>query len=183
MGLEQVIAEVQSGGERRAQEILQKARAEAEVVLAAARGKVAAYEAERLQQAERDVEHLRSQAISHAEFEARKLVLGTEAELRGELKRVLREGFAALPAKVRNTHLGKLVKEAQKVIPTGRLWGAEQDKAYLEGTGYTFADVVPIAGGLVVESEDGLVRLDLSYETLLGDRWRDILRAEADLFA
>ena len=41
---------------------------------------------------------------------------------------------------------------------------------------------VPISGGIVVESEDGRTRLDLSYDTLLDGMWRDVLKAEAELF-
>jgi vacuolar-type H+-ATPase subunit E/Vma4 len=86
--------------------------------------------------------------------------------------------------KAREAHIKALVAQAQKVIPAGKVWGSAQDTTALHTQkAYTHAGQVPIAGGIVVESEDGMNRLDLSYETLLDEAWRDILKAEARLFA
>ncbi len=63
------------------------------------------------------------------------------------------------------------------------MWGASADAATLEKTKpYAYAGTTAIAGGILVESESGDARLDLSYETLLEDAWRDIQRSEAALF-
>lgn len=182
MGLDDVVQEVRTGSERQAKEILDAAQAEADTILADARAKAAHYETERLAQAERDVEQLERQAISHARFEARKAVLATENELRDELRRHIMDGLAGLDAKTRKAHIKTLTKTAQAIIPSGRVWGAAADAAALKEGAYEYAGEADIAGGLIVESDDGKERLDLSYETLLGDVWRDVLAAEAGLF-
>ncbi len=184
MGLDQVVQEVREGGEKQAQEILAAARSEADAILAQAHEQADAYKAQRLAQAERDVEQLKRQHLSNAQFEARKLVLETENELRATLRTTIVEGLAGLGAAARKKHIAALLKQATAVVPSGKVWGAAADAKVLgDAKEYTFAGEVDIAGGLIVESEDGTVRLDLSYETLLDDAWRDVLKAESGLFA
>ncbi len=182
MGLDDVVQEVTAGAEARAKEILDAAQAEADGILGNARDQAAAYEADRLAQADRDVDQIKKQAISNAKFEARKIVLSTEGELREELRARIIDGLAALDEKTRTGHIKSLLTKAEAVIPTGKVFGAEQDAAALKEGSYAFGGTVDIAGGLVVESDDGKERLDLSYETLLGDVWRDVLASEAGLF-
>lgn len=184
MGLEQVIGEVRRDGDARAQAILDGARREAKQILDQARDAARAYEASRLAAAAKDAAALAAQVASRAESEARKAVLAAESGLRAELRAALLKALAELPVKQREAHLKALVAQAQTVIPAGKAWGASQDTTFLHAQkAYRHAGPAPIAGGLVVESEDGMTRLDLSYETLLDEAWRDILKAEARLFA
>lgn len=183
MGLEQVIDEVRTNADARAQAIVSEARAEAEQTVADAKAKVAEYEAKKLAQAEKDAVQLKAQAISHAEFEARKGRLEAESELRSTLRAQMLDAFAGLNKTTRNKHIKKLLKTAKEAIPEGRIWGNQTDEATLKKSDYEFSGSVDIVGGIIVESKDGRVRLDLSYETLLDDQWRNVLQAEAGLFA
>lgn len=183
MGLDQVVNEVRDGAEKRAQEILDAATAEADAILTNARNEVQAYQKDRAAQAERDSEQLQRQHVSNAKFEARKLVLETERELRTTLRNTIVAGLGELAAGARKKHLSALLDRATEVIPEGKVWGAKQDAGVLKASNYEHAGDLDIAGGLVVESKDGSVRLDLSYETLLDDVWRDVLNAESGLFA
>lgn len=183
MGVDQVIGEVRRDGEARAQATLKAARQEADAILAAAKAQAKAHEKARLEAAARESEQVKAQALSRAESEARKAVLTAEAELREALRAQVLRHFAELPAKAREAHVKALAKTAAAVIPAGSAWGAEKDAAALKAAKpYKHAGSLPIAGGLVVESEDGRTRLDLSYETLLEGMWRDVLKAEAGLF-
>ncbi|HET6399579.1 MAG TPA: V-type ATP synthase subunit E family protein [Candidatus Thermoplasmatota archaeon] len=184
MSLEAVLGDVRRDGDERAKQVLQKAREEANAILAEARAKAQAIEQARLAEAARDAQQLLQQAQSRAESEGRKVVLSAEASLRAELRQRLLKAFADLPTKAREAHLAKLLARAQQELPGGRVWGSEKDAAYLKGQkAYSFAGTEPVAGGIIVESEDGTVRLDLTYETLLESAWRDVLKAEAALFA
>ena len=183
MALDQVVADVRRDGEARAQAILAQARKEADGILAAARADAKALEAARLAQADREAAQATAQAGSRAESDARKAVLAAEASLRQRLRKQVLADLAALPAKTREAHLAALLKTAQDAVPAGKVRGAESDAAFLaKAKPYTPAGSLPIAGGLVVESQDGTVRVDLSYETLLEQAWRDILKSEAGLF-
>lgn len=183
MGLEQVIGEVRQDGDARAQRLLDDARARATQLVAEAEEKARAYEEQRLAQAARDAGQARAQVLSSAEFEARKVALTAEAELRTELRDTLVAGFAALPRKTRDAHVRKLLQTAESVLGgSGRVWAAQQDQAAASAGPFAWASTLDGAGGIVVESEDGTQRLDLGYETLLADLWRDILREESALF-
>ncbi len=183
MGLEQVIGEVRRDGDARAQKLIDDARAQAAKLVAEAEAQARSYEEQRLAQAGRDAEQVKAQVLSSAEFEARKVVLTTEAELREELRRTLVEGFSALPQDVRDGHVKKLLATAKSVLGgSGRVWSTRKDQDAASAGPYEHAGTLDGAGGIVVESDDGTQRLDLSYETLLGDLWRDVLREEAALF-
>lgn len=183
MGLDQVIGDVRQDGDTRAQAVLANARKEADAILAAARAQAAAYEKARLDAAERDAAAAKAQAASRAESEARKAVLTAEAELREDLRQQVLAYFAKLDPKARAVHVTALVGTAKGVIPSGKVWAADKDAAAVKAqTVYKLAGSLPGAGGIVVESEDGKARLDLTYETLLDGLWRDVLKAEAALF-
>jgi V/A-type H+-transporting ATPase subunit E len=184
MGLEQVIGDVRRDGDQRAQKVLDDAKAEAERILTAAKDKAKMHQDSRATAAAKDAEQLKAQIISSAEFEARKTVLTTEAELRAELKQIILDGFAAIGAGPRKKHITKLLKTAQGTIAKGSVFGAAADAAILEKQDhYTYGGTTDIIGGIIVESESGKNRLDLSYGTLLGDMWRDVLKQEAELFS
>lgn len=183
MGLDQVIGEVRRDGDTRGQAILANARKEADAILAAARAQAATYEKARMEAADREAAAAKSQAASRAESEARKAVLTAEAELRDSLREAVLAHFAKLDAKARASHVLALIATAKPIIPSGKVWGAEKDAAALKGqTVYKHGGNQPITGGIIVESEDGRTRLDLTYETLLDGMWRDVLKAEAALF-
>jgi vacuolar-type H+-ATPase subunit E/Vma4 len=184
MGLSEVITDVRRDGEARAAAIVAAARKEANALLDGARAQAKAYEATRLADADRQAKAAAAQVASRAESDARKAVLSGEAALRAELKAATLKALKDAPAKSRQAHLTALLARAQKVIPAGKVWGAAADAATLEkAKPYAYAGTAPIAGGVLVESESGDARLDLSYETLLDDQWRSILRSEAGLFA
>lgn len=183
MGLDQVIGDVRRDGDARAQATLAAARKEAEAILAAARKQAGAYEATRLEAAEREAAAAKAQAASRAESEARKAILTAEAELRSALRDQVLAHFGQLDAKQREAHLKSLLETAKGVIPAGNVWGAAQDATALKAQKtYKHAGSNAIAGGIIVESEDGRTRLDLTYETLLDGMWRDVLKSEAALF-
>jgi vacuolar-type H+-ATPase subunit E/Vma4 len=183
MGLDEVIGDVRRDGEARARSVLEAARKEAQGILDAARAQAKQVEAQRMAAAEKEAAAIAAQGASRAESEARKIQLAAEAQLRDELKATVLAGLADLPEKTREKHLKSLLAHAHSVIGKGSVQGAEKDAAYLKAhKTFKHTGSLPIAGGIVVESEDGMNRLDLSYETLLDEAWRDVLKAEAGLF-
>ncbi len=183
MGLEQVIGEVRRDGDARAQKLIDDARAQAAEMVAEAEAQAGSYQESRMAQAEKDAEQAKAQVLSSAEFEARKLSLTAEADLRDELRATLVTGFTALPQKVRDGHIAKLLATAEDVLGGGKVWACSQDEKAASAGKFTFAGTMEGAGGLVAESDDGTQRLDLRYETLLNDLWRDVLREESGLFS
>jgi vacuolar-type H+-ATPase subunit E/Vma4 len=183
MGLDQVIGEVRRAGEERGQAIVDAARKEAATILDAARAESRKYEDARVAAAAKDAAQLATQAGSRADSDARKAVLAGDAHMRAELKAAVLHALAELPAKTRAAHVKALVESAQGVIPAGKVYGAKKDAEHLaKAKPYTHGGDAPITGGIVVESEKGDARLDLSYETILDDHWRELLKAEAALF-
>jgi len=183
MGLEQVVTQVKQDGQAQAASIVEHANKEAEGILGAAREKVAALEKQRIGEAEREAAQIVTQSASRAKSASRKVVLEAQAGLHAQLREAIIASLIKLPAKQRSAHLDILVKRASGIIPKGRIWGAAADKEALAAqTTYDYAGEMDIAGGIIVESADRTNRLDLSYDTLLSQQWRDVLKAEAALF-
>ncbi len=182
MGLEQVIDDIRGDGDRRAEAILASAKEEAQGILKEAKERATAYEVQRLTQADKEAELVARQTVSSAEFEARKMVLSTQAALRKELRSRVLESLAGMDAEDREEHVKALLDRAKQIIPDGTVHGSERDEVAL-GRQKTFKEGKPIkgAGGIIVESSDGMARLDLTYETLLDEAWRDITRQESSL--
>ncbi len=183
MGLEQVINDVQQGGERHAEEILAEARKEAEGILGKARDRAAAYHDARAAAGESDAAQQRAQQEKSAEFEARKMVLTKQAELQEELRGRVLAALGDLDAAARESHVKALLATAKGVIPEGSVLGASADAEVLgKQRTYKHAGDAAISGGIIVESTDGESRLDLSYEALVADKWRELLAGESALF-
>ena len=183
MALESVLQDVQRDAQNRAKAILDQANQEAKSLLAAAQEKAQALLKARDAESDRDAAMVLRQGESRAESEHRKLLLQAEAQLRNQLRETLLAGFAKLDASTRTGHVNALLKSAEKIISHGSVWGAEADKKALDAQKtYSYAGSTPIVGGIIVEAKDGATRLDLSYETLLGDMWKDVLRSESGLF-
>ena len=65
---------------------------------------------------------------------------------------------------------------------TGKVYCNEKDaNAVRAVVGTSFGGTIDCVGGIVIESGDGTHRIDLRYETLLADLWRDSIREVAEV--
>ena len=73
--------------------------------------------------------------------------------------------------------IGRLIAKAGQVIDGGFIYSNAQDSEVVKqkGTRYQYAGTVNCAGGIIVESQDRSIRLNLTYESLFEDVWQDSL--------
>src|SRR2546422_499971 len=57
----------------------------------------------------------------------------------------------------------------------------KEANAVRSAVGTSFGGTIDCVGGIVIESGDGTHRIDLRYETLLADVWRDSIREVAEV--
>lgn len=180
MGLEKVVEEVISSGERRRGEILQEAEDDAKKLTEAARAEVAKYREQRDRESHVRIERMRSQDLQTAELEVRRLELAMRRDL---LEKVL-EG-----ARQRLRDLDRPRNEAMlKALLSGRGSGgdkvhsAAKDEPIVRAlTHMPYGGHVDCLGGVVIESADGAVREDLTYDTLLKERSEELLPLIAEM--
>ena len=171
MGLESVVEDVLGRGRSEVEEIRHAALAERDRILQNARAEGAKLLEIREQEARQAAGRLRVQALARAELEGKKIVLSAEKELLDEV--VLEDGAAILQS---------LLKANAGDWRTGKVYCNEKDaNAVRAVVGTSFGGTIDCVGGIVIESGDGTHRIDLRYETLLADLWRDSIREVAEV--
>ncbi len=118
--------------------------------------------------------------MARAELEARKTALQAQKE-------VLDEVFARAGDRLQDLGADKallvaLVQRHQQEVAEGVIRTNARDAAILRRLVKTeVQDDLDCIGGFVIESRDGRRRIDLTYETFLGDLWEDVIKEVADL--
>ncbi|HVG36960.1 MAG TPA: V-type ATP synthase subunit E family protein [Thermoplasmata archaeon] len=180
MGLESVVEDVLGRGRSEVEEIRRAALAERERMLQTAQAEGAKLLEVREREARQAAERLRVQALARAELESKKIVLSAEKDLLDEVYAkvlgklaVLEDGAAILQS---------LLKAQAADWRTGKVYCNENDASVVRAVvGTSFDGTIDCVGGIVIESGDGTHRIDLRYETLLADIWRDSIREVAEV--
>jgi len=180
MGLESVVEDVLGRGRSEVEEIRRAALAERDRILQNARSEGAKLVEIREQEARQAVERLRVQALARAELESKKIVLSAEKGLLDQVYAKVLEKLAVLEDGA--VILQSLLKAQAADWRTGKVYCNERDaNAVRAVVGSSFGGTIECVGGIVIESDDGTHRIDLQYETLLADVWRDSIREVAEV--
>lgn len=180
MGLESVVEDVLGRGRSEVEEIRRAAFAERDRILQNAGAEGAKLLEIREQEARQAAERLRVQALARAELESKKIVLSAEKELLDDVYAKVLKRLAVLEDG--GTILQSLLKAHAGDWRTGKVYCNEKDAhAVRSVVGTSFGGRIDCVGGIVIESDDGTHRIDLRYETLLADVWRDSIREVAEV--
>lgn len=177
MGLETVLERIRDTGKSEAEAIVAEARRERERLMEAARAEGKALHGRREAEARDQAERRRVQDLARAELDAKRLVLGAQEEaLRTVRERVRQRLAASSDAEA----LRKLLARHAEEWRSGRVYASARDASTVRSVvGDRFAGTIESLGGVVIESADGRMRLDLTYDSILDDLWEDILKEVA----
>ncbi len=165
MGLEPVVEDILEAGKQRAASIVAEAQRERERALSEARARARAVIEARLAEAKRAEAQMRARELAAAELEVRRARLQMERELLQVAAEGARRRVEALSGRDDEALLENLLR---KVPPGYRVYSAPKSEAFLRGRlGPAYAGTVNCLGGLVAESPDGSVRMDLTYDAFL----------------
>jgi len=166
MGLDTVVEEVLSSGRERRDDILAEAKEEADGILAAARAELEDYTRSKEREARGRIERMRAQEQQGSELEVRRLELAMRRELLSLVETAARERLSALPRARNEALLRTLLATAE--MPDGRVLSGPGDESLVRALSpLRYAGHVKCLGGVVIESADGTVREDLTFDTLL----------------
>jgi V/A-type H+-transporting ATPase subunit E len=180
MGLESVIEDVLSQGRSEVEEIRRATVAERERILRDARAEGAKLLEQREREAKEAVERARVQALARAELESKKIVLSAQKELLDQVYSTILQKLSQLAEG--GTLLKSLLQANEAEWRKGKVSCNERDAAIVRPiVGANFGGVIDCIGGVVIESADGSHRIDLRFETLLADVWRDSIREVAEV--
>lgn len=175
MSLEQVIQEVQQEGEEEAQAILEDARKEADAILQDAKQQAQNERESRLQEAQERADSEARRIEASAELEAKKKRLDAEADVLASVRSRVETRLANLPDKQRHDLVRTLIEDsgADEYGEGAKAWVVEDDQDVVEEYDLQIEGGLDALGGVIVETPDGSIREDLTFDSLLDQVWRD----------
>jgi len=140
-------------------------RAEADAAVSGIKDK----EEKRLKEA---VEHLGRQELSSAELESKKIVLTKKKEILAQTFSEILAELESAPASVKKKQYKKMVDAAKKVIKEPVAYCGKDETLKAEDIGVSsLKKTDTITGGLILESKDGTMQVDMQYRTILQTIW------------
>jgi len=189
MGLEAVVGEIKAKGENEVGKIQKETRDEVTRILMSAQERAEKIKLSADAEAERQVNHLQGQETSAANLVVKRKLLNTEKELLDQVYQSALRSIANLPDNFHHEAQKNLLARAKKEIPEGTVHCNARDMPFLKQVigsesafrGYVAGKVVKIDGGIIVESTDGQLQVDLSYRTFLDMVWETGLKDASDI--
>lgn len=189
MGLEVVVDEIRQKGEREAELIRKETREEVTRILLSAQERAEKIKLTADEDVNRQVLHLQGQENSAANLVVKRKLLNTEKELLDQVYQSALRSIATLPENFHREAQKKLLATAKQEIQEGTVHCNARDMPSLKQIietdsafrGYVTGNVLDFEGGIIVESTDGQLQLDLSYRTFLDMVWETGLKDASDI--
>ena len=189
MGLEAVVEEIRGKGQSEADVIKNSTQSEVKKILESARDRIAVIHKSAEDEMERQTAHLVSQDISAAHLVAKREILNTQKSLLDEVYGMTLTKILALPESFHKEALRTLLLKAKQEIPEGTVHCNEDQTGILKSLvsedkvleGYKVGDATAIEGGVIIESDDGYLKIDYTYRTFLNAVWETGLKDASDI--
>ena len=174
MGLEKVVEEVLSSGKRKREEILAEGDKDNQEVVQAAKEEVGSYRRKREKDNQVRIERMRAQDLQTAGLEVRRLELSMRRDLLEKVQEGARDKLRQLDRQRNEAMLRALL--AGKDTPGAKVFSAAKDEAMVRSLSrLPYGGHVDCLGGVIIESADGSIREDLTYDALLTERGEELL--------
>jgi V/A-type H+-transporting ATPase subunit E len=189
MGLEAVVGEIRAKGQKEAEKIREQTRKDVEYILSGSQDKASKIKLAAEESIEKQVRHIESQEVSAANLLVKRNLLNTQKALLDETYRNALESLNKLPESFHKEAIRALLSDAKKQISEGVVHCNARDMPALkeiiaqkgEFSGYSPGNVVGIEGGVIIESKDSSLQIDLSYRTFLDRVWETGLKDASDI--
>ncbi|MCQ5375042.1 MAG: V-type ATP synthase subunit E family protein [Methanomassiliicoccales archaeon] len=184
MALDTVVRDILEKAKSEADRITAEAEKERAAILKECEESIAKRKRAQEKQFEELIRRLARQEISSAELEAKKIVLNAKKEL---LDRAFNEALREIYGMDRENRAriyNKIIERAMTIVSKPRIICPKGDAALIEkGNANVPIIETDMEPGLIVESEDGLMRLDFRFRTMLEEIWeKEMKRISAILF-
>ncbi|MDR3282543.1 MAG: hypothetical protein LBS92_02900 [Candidatus Methanoplasma sp.] len=182
MALDNVTKEIVASADLKVSEINAEKDREVSAIRAEADAAIAEMKEKEDKKLTGSVERLRRQERSSAELESKKVVLSKKKEILAQaFESALAELESAPDAEKLERHR-QMVKSAKSVIGPSKALVSKNDKFTAKDLGVKSVAVDGrIRSGLILQSEDGTVEVDMQYETLLQAIWDREIKALSDI--
>jgi V/A-type H+/Na+-transporting ATPase subunit E len=189
MGLEAVVGDIRAKGQKEADAVREETKAEVNGILNASQVQAEKIKLAVEEAVSKQVKHIESQELSAANLVVKRERLNTQKALLDEVYQSALDSVQKLPDSFHREAIKSLLSDAKKQIPEGIVHCNARDMKVLKELiaqenvfkGYSVGKEVEIEGGVMVESKDGSLQLDLSYRTFLNMVWETGLKDASDI--
>jgi V/A-type H+-transporting ATPase subunit E len=189
MGLEAVVQDIQEKGRKEVEAIRKDTQADVEGILNSAQERVGALKTAAEQEVQAHIQRMIAQEDSAANLIVKRQLLNAQKEVLDQVYGVTLKTLAGLPASFHQEVLSGLLRQATKEVDTGTIYANERDLPVVKDlitkdhalSKFNPGGTVDIEGGIVVESADKTMKIDLSYRTFLDRIWETGLKDAADI--
>ena len=184
MSLDTVAEDIRDEARARAEEIRSDADERAEQIIAEAEADAEEIRAERETEVEREIKQEREQKLSSAKLEAKQERLEARRDVLEDVRAQVEAEIANLEGDRREELTRTLLDAATEEFDedaTVQVYGRDDDADLLESIladydGYEWAGEYDCLGGVVVESEEGRLRVNNTFDSVVEDVWEDELK-------
>jgi len=167
MALDAVVEDILATSKSKVAEINAETEQEVARILNEARARAAEIKSEKEGEADSAVEALERRVISSAHLQVKRAELNVRKDLMEETRSKLVEAVSKLPAKENENLIKEIVKSYN--LKGMKVKSSKKDETFVSSLAPNFAGTVDTVGGVVIESEDGSMSYDHTYETLASE--------------
>ncbi|WP_340818965.1 V-type ATP synthase subunit E [Methanolobus sp. WCC4] len=180
MGLETVVKDIMDAAQSEVSKLDSEADAEVSLILDEAKQNAKRIMGERLAKAEDDIAKIKQQEISSANLEVKRTLLNARKEV---LERVYVQAVETISkfSPEKNEELLKTLISDNEANGTKIYSNAESEEIVKKLSSLEYAGNIDCLGGIVIENEDGTIRLDYTYDGILKSVNERLLKQTSDI--
>ena len=177
MALDKVVEEILEGAKKDADQLIQSAEKEKASILQSANEEISSERKLEAKQLDETLKRLRQQETSSAELEAKRAILNTRKDI---LDLIFKDTLTELTSMADSEKIrlySKLLFNGFKIIPQPKVYCPKGEARLLSGVpGVDSIQEIEMEEGIILESKDGMFRLDYRFRTILKDIWEKELK-------
>ncbi|ETA67294.1 archaeal/vacuolar-type H+-ATPase subunit E [Methanolobus tindarius DSM 2278] len=180
MGLETVVKDIMDAAQAEVSKLDSEADAEVALILDEAKQNAKRIMGERLAKAEDDIKKIRQQEISSANLEVKRTLLNARKEI---LEKVYVQAVETISefSSEKNEELLKALISENEANGKKIYSNAESEEIVKKISSLEYAGNIDCLGGVVIENEDGTIRLDYTYDVILKSVNERLLKQTSDI--
>jgi V/A-type H+/Na+-transporting ATPase subunit E len=180
MGLDIVVKDIQEGARAEVSRIKAEGDAKASEITNEAKELQKKMLGDSLAKSEEDLQNLHQQVISSANLEVKRITLNKRKELLDKVYSQTIEAIKSMPASKKEELLKHIIKKYE--ASGARIYSSKEAEEMVKKlTSLTYAGKIDSMGGVVLENEDGTVRLDFTYDSILKNVYERSLKQISDI--
>ena len=184
MPLDRVLESIKIQTEKEVSRIIGDGRAQAEGILSRAESRATKLVKDRYKFSRKSIRKLRLKESSLTDLMLRKETLVSQREALLLVYEKVKASLAALPSERNEKLLLKMIERVRNELKTPIIYSNSRDAATVKAVaGVEFGGVIDCAGGIIAEEKDGVLRLNLTYDSILDDVWKKCQKDVADILS